>query len=84
VQVAAALEGHHWLVEVQDDGPGIPAGQRERVFERFVRLQRGREGSGLGLSIVHRIAQLLKGTLDVCNGPDGRGTIIRFIVPLQR
>lgn len=84
VQVAAALEGQHWLVEVQDDGPGIPEGQRERVFERFVRLQRGREGSGLGLSIVRRIAQLLQGTLDVCSGPDGRGTLIRFTVPLQR
>ena len=70
-----------WYIEVSDEGPGIPQSQRERVFERFVRLQRGRSGSGLGLSIVHRIVQLLKGQLVIGEGTEGKGTKIRIIVP---
>ena len=45
---------------VADDGPGIPEAERQRVFERFVRLDRSRStpGSGLGLSLVAAVAEL--------------------------
>ena len=49
---------HGWRLEVEDSGPGIPASERERVFEPFYRaLGNEADGSGLGLPIVLEIAQ---------------------------
>src|SRR5262249_40832731 len=49
----------HPILSVQDDGPGIPSEERERIFERFYRLaESSGEGCGLGLSIVREIARL--------------------------
>lgn len=63
-------------VEVLDDGPGIPQEMRERVFERFIRLEHNRSrdtgGSGLGLPIARDIAKAHGGTLEVGSGPGGR------------
>ena len=57
------------MITVEDDGDGIPPAQRERVFERFVRLDesrsRGGGGAGLGLSIVHEIAVAHGGSVQV-------------------
>jgi signal transduction histidine kinase len=60
------------LIEVADNGPGIPEGERERVVERFVRLEKSRTepGSGLGLSLVAAVARLHKGEFRIeDNGP---------------
>ncbi|MGH8890486.1 MAG: ATP-binding protein, partial [Acidothermaceae bacterium] len=61
VDVAAHRDGADVVITVDDDGPGIPSGDRERVFERWLRLDdsRGRDdgGAGLGLAIVRSIAQ---------------------------
>ena len=68
-----------WL-EVQDNGRGIPAAARERIFERFHRLEPSTtEGSGLGLAIVSEIAQRHGGDVRVDDAPGG-GTrvIVRF------
>jgi len=64
------------VLAVRDDGPGIPPDQRERVFDRFVRLDddRAREddgGSGLGLAIAAEIARTHGGTLRVAESPSG-------------
>jgi signal transduction histidine kinase len=67
---------------VDDDGPGIPEEERERVFERFTRLDahRARDGAtggaGLGLSLVRRIAQLHHGTASVDDAPLGGARLV--------
>lgn len=68
---------------VDDDGPGIPAGDRERIFERFVRLDEARArdagGSGLGLAIVKEIVAIHGGSVTVTDAPLGGA---RFAVRL--
>jgi signal transduction histidine kinase len=60
-------------IVIADNGPGVPENERERVLKRFVRLQkeRGRSGSGLGLSLVAAIAKLHHGTLELADNAPG-------------
>ena len=71
------------VLVVEDDGPGIPADQRDRVFERFVRLDGARDrtsgGSGLGLAIVSAIARRHGGTATVEDGPAGARMVVRLV-----
>lgn len=70
------------FVEVTDSGVGIPPEERARVLERFVRGSNARgAGSGLGLAIVREVAQLHGATVDINDGPDGKGTSIRLTFP---
>lgn len=67
---------------VVDTGPGIPAAERDRVFERFHRiLGTGEAGSGLGLSIVRRIADLHRAGVCLGAGPGGRGLRVEVAFP---
>jgi signal transduction histidine kinase len=72
------------LVQVDDDGPGIPEADRERVFERFVRLDDGRArdagGSGLGLAIVAELVAAHGGSVAVDASPLG-GTRVQVRLP---
>ncbi|HEX2085660.1 MAG TPA: HAMP domain-containing sensor histidine kinase [Solirubrobacteraceae bacterium] len=80
VQASVDQHGDRVLVTVEDDGPGIPAELRDRVFERFVRGKGDRGGSfGLGLSIVRAVADSHGGSVEL-EESDGRGT--RFVVSL--
>jgi two-component system sensor histidine kinase QseC len=68
------IEAEGGRLAVEDDGPGIPEEERERVLQRFVRGAGARgTGSGLGLSIVARIAELHGARLALGPGRDGRG-----------
>ncbi|HEY9192983.1 MAG TPA: ATP-binding protein, partial [Methyloversatilis sp.] len=70
--------GAAWL-EVEDDGPGIPEEERQRVFERFYRLgDSGVEGTGLGLAIVREVAERHDAVIGLDAGAEGRGTRIRI------
>lgn len=73
------------VLEVEDDGPGIPESERDLIFERFYRVL-GNEapGSGLGLAIVREIAELHRGSVQLKPGPDGRGTLAQAIFPRRR
>jgi signal transduction histidine kinase len=73
-------------LSVRDSGPGVPAEDQAKVFERFVRGQSGRrraEGSGLGLSIVSAIAQGHGGRVQL-ETPPGGGATFTIIFPLRR
>jgi two-component system sensor histidine kinase BaeS len=71
------------FLEVEDTGPGIPEDERERVFDRFYKLDRSRnsEGSGLGLAISRLLVSNQGGSLDAHGGSDG-GTLMRIRFPV--
>ncbi|WP_053720632.1 sensor histidine kinase [Saccharothrix sp. NRRL B-16348] len=70
----------HAILEVVDDGPGIPPEDRDRVFDRFTRLDDARArdsgGAGLGLAIARRIATAHAGTLHATNHPTGGARLV--------
>ncbi|MFD8482346.1 sensor histidine kinase [Kitasatospora sp. NPDC059673] len=82
VKVQLALQGPLVVLEVSDDGPGIPAADRERVFERFTRLDdaRSRElgGAGLGLAIARDLAGHHGGTLSAEPARTGARLVARL------
>lgn len=66
-----------WQLWVADNGPGIPAAQRERVFERFWRAQQDHSrGAGLGLAIVREVARSLGGDARIEEGLQGKGCAV--------
>jgi two-component system OmpR family sensor kinase len=83
VRVALGRDGAAVRLEVADEGPGLPADQVARLFERFYRVDPGRSrargGSGLGLAIVAAIVHASRGTV-TCTSAPGQGT--RFVVRL--
>jgi signal transduction histidine kinase len=76
----------HAVLEVGDDGPGIDPADRERVFQRFVRLDdsrdRGSGGTGLGLAITREIAHAHGGTVMAMDDAGGLGACLRMVLPL--
>jgi signal transduction histidine kinase len=83
VVASLALRGDGLEFAVRDDGPGIAAEERERVFERFYRISGPvAEGSGLGLAIVRGIAQAHRATLKFVDGLSGAGIGVVFHLPL--
>lgn len=85
VQVSLLLDGSQATLIVEDDGPGIEADARERVFEPFVRLDPSRDratgGCGLGLAIVHSIALAMGGSV-VCDESELGGAKFSFCWPV--
>jgi two-component system OmpR family sensor kinase len=84
IHLRVRREGEGAVVEVEDRGPGIPAAERERVFDRFYRGERVAEGgTGLGLAIVRRIAQAHGGHVELHEGAEGRGLLARVFLPVR-
>lgn len=83
VAVHASPDGDDIVVTITDQGIGIPAVDRTRVFERFHRAAtvRGVPGSGLGLAIAAQIVGIAGGSIRADTGPDGVGTTITVTLP---
>jgi signal transduction histidine kinase len=85
IGVALVEDGDQVVLQVDDDGPGVPPEHRQRVFERFVRLDEARDrdagGAGLGLAIVAEVAALHGGEARALDSPLGGA---RFEVRLPR
>lgn len=79
VELHCETQGVVAVMRIADDGPGIPPDQRERVFDRFVRLDTSRArdagGSGLGLAIVAEIVTAHHGAITIGDRPDGGASI---------
>lgn len=85
IGVTTVRERNSGVVEVSDDGPGIPALHQDRVFDRFFRVDRsgygGREGSGLGLSIARWAVESHNGVLSLESG--NGGCTMRLSIPIE-
>jgi signal transduction histidine kinase len=79
VSLEVRSEGGHAVLTVADDGPGIPADERERVFERFARLDAARDrdagGTGLGLAIVRELLRRSDGSISLQDNLSGAGLV---------
>jgi signal transduction histidine kinase len=76
-------EGEWLVVSVRDHGAGIPEADRERVFERFARLNESTAGTGLGLSVAQGLVEAMGGRLWIAT-TDGPGTTFAFSLPAER
>ena len=86
IRLAAEADGGFVEVSVSDRGPGIPAEEQSRVFEKFYRAPEVRgqiPGTGMGLAIVRRIVEAHGGKIDVTSEP-GKGSRFSFSIPIAR
>ena len=84
IAVTARRRGDRLRLEVADTGPGIPAEDRARIFEKFTRLQlpgAEQRGTGLGLAIARRIVEMHDGTIGV-SGEPGQGSVFHVELPV--
>ena len=85
IRISAREEDSQVVVEIRDNGPGIPRQHLPRIFDRFYRIQKDRArqtgGSGLGLAICKLIAESHHGTIEV-ESEEGKGTVFRIRLPL--
>jgi signal transduction histidine kinase len=78
IEIATSRRGADVEVRIVDDGPGVPPADRDRIFERFVRLNDTRTpGTGLGLAIARRIAHQHRGDLTCDDTPVGASFTLR-------
>jgi signal transduction histidine kinase len=86
VSVTVASEDGFAELRVADDGPGVPEADRQRIFERFVRLDeardRGEGGFGLGLAIVADLSRFYGGSIEAVAGRSGIGAEFVLRLPL--
>jgi signal transduction histidine kinase len=83
IEISVESNARRAVLDVRDHGPGVPEGERERIFEPFYRLAATREngrGSGLGLALVREIARRHGGEA-VCLAAEGGGSLFRIDLP---
>ncbi|MEM5315338.1 sensor histidine kinase [Paraburkholderia sp. JHI869] len=82
VTAVCRCEGEQVMLQVVDNGPGIPAEARAHVFERFYRVAADTEGTGLGLAIVHQVARSHGGSVSVAAGAERVGLVATVRLPV--
>ncbi len=86
IRLASVFTADVWRVSLEDQGPGVPPAQRERIFDRFVRLEAGAanevKGSGLGLAISRSIIGLHHGVIRAEAGSGEMGLRVIFELPI--
>jgi len=85
VAVSVFREVEEAVVQIADDGNGIPAEHRQRIFEPFQRLESGSapRGSGIGLAVVEKLVRLHGGRVSVASEGPGRGSVFTVRLPLE-
>jgi len=85
VAVRSGRDGADYWIEVSDNGPGIAAGEREKIFDKFYRGRQGRQpaqaGAGLGLAISREIVMRMNGRLELVGAQQG-GACFRIVLPM--
>ncbi|MBX9717924.1 MAG: hypothetical protein K2X36_03670 [Microbacteriaceae bacterium] len=85
ISVRGVRDGGHVMLQIMDEGSGIPPEELESVFDKFYRAQKGdhvRPGTGLGLAISRGFIEAMHGTISAANRPDRRGAIITIRLPV--
>lgn len=81
VEIVARVEGTEAIVEIRDDGPGIPAEKVAFLMQRGKRLDEGGTGSGLGLAIAGEMAEAVGGSLSLHAADPGLVARVRLPLP---
>jgi two-component system sensor histidine kinase KdpD len=85
IEIVGRRDGAEAVVEVRDEGPGIPAGDIERIFDKFYRVHstdRQRAGTGLGLAICRGFIQAQGGRIAAANRTDRSGAVFMIRIPI--
>jgi two-component system sensor histidine kinase TctE len=82
VTVRCTQDDGYGVLTVEDDGPGIPDADKEKIFSRFYRLDQSQPGSGLGLAIVRDIVKDHDAVIEVRSGENGQGTVFTIRFPV--
>ncbi len=85
ITLTACIQQNQLILSVSDTGEGISPADKEKIFQAFSRLPnaQGKEGAGLGLAIVHKIAKLLSGKIEV-SGSKGKGSTFTIKLPIRK
>ena len=81
VFVSVAAAEPNLTITIEDDGPGISAADRQRLFQRGARLDTGKPGTGLGLAIVRDVAEIYGGSVELGESEDLGGLAVTLTLP---
>jgi signal transduction histidine kinase len=81
IRIATRMDGSDAVIEIADDGPGIPADDHSRIFDLGFTTRGGRGGTGIGLALSRRIVQEHRGSIEVASEP-GKGSTFVVRIPV--
>jgi len=85
IGVQARAQGDAVILDIVDEGPGLPPADLEKIFDSFYRVGKGdqvRAGTGLGLAICRGFVEAMGGTISAANRSDGRGAVFSIRMPI--